>query len=291
MRTVVQAVISGIAQGSLLALLTFGLVLIYKATGVLNLAQGQFATLAAFFAVIYFIPAGIPLALVLILCIAAGAGLGLTTEQLIIRPLRGASQWTVVLATLASALFVGAVSGVLWGFDDHFFPYAFGTGVFRLGDYIITKQQLTIVLVTLALVGVSSWYFRSTRAGIAMRAIASNRVGAEIVGTRTATLQSASWMIGGALAGLTGFLAAPITDVAPGMMEVFILDALAAATLAGLGSLPGAVLGALLIGIASQFASLYIPAEFRDLLPLAVITLALLARPQGLTKVSAERAV
>lgn len=291
MRTVVQAVISGVATGSLLALLTFGLVLVYKATNVLNLAHGQIATLAAFVAAIYLTPNDVPLLLVLLVMLVAGAGIGLFTEQVVIRPLRRASLWTVVLATLAAGLVVQALCGLFWGYDEHFFPYAVGTGVFRFGDYIVTRQQALTVGVTLALVLLSTWFFRYTRTGVAMRAMASNRTGAEIVGTRTRLLQSGTWMIGGALAGLTGFLAAPVEFVAPGMMQTYILDALAAATLAGLGSLPGAVLGALVIGVASQFASLYVPSEFRDLLPLAIITLALLARPQGLTRSQAERAV
>jgi branched-chain amino acid transport system permease protein len=290
-RTAVQAIISGIAEGSLLALLTFGLVLVYKATNVLNLAHGQIATLAAFIAAIYLTPNDLPVLLVLVVMVMIGAAVGLLTEQAIIRPLRQASLWTVVLATLATGLVIQALTGVLWGYDEHFFPYAVGTGVLRLGDYVITRQQLLIVAVTAALVVASTWFFRRTRTGVAMRAMAGNRMGAEIVGTRTRLLQSSTWMIGGALAGLTGFLAAPAQFVAPGMMETYILDALAAATLAGLGSLPGAVLGALVIGIASQFASLYVPSEFRDLLPLAVITLALLARPQGITRSQAERAV
>jgi branched-chain amino acid transport system permease protein len=290
-RTAVQAIISGIAEGSLLALLTFGLVLVYKATNVLNLAHGQIATLAAFIAAIYLTPNDLPVLLVLLVMVAVGAGVGLLTEQAIIRPLRRASLWTLVLATLATGLVIQALTGVLWGYDEHFFPYAVGTGVLRFGDFVLTRQQLLIVAVTAGLVVVSTWFFRRTRTGVAMRAMAGNRMGAEIVGTRTRLLQSSTWMIGGALAGLTGFLAAPALFVAPGMMETYILDALAAATLAGLGSLPGAVLGALVIGIASQFASLYVPSEFRDLLPLAVITLALLARPQGITRSQAERAV
>jgi branched-chain amino acid transport system permease protein len=290
-RTAVQAIISGIAEGSLLALLTFGLVLVYKATNVLNLAHGQIATVAAFIAAIYLTPNDLPVLLVLLVMVAVGAGVGLLTEQAIIRPLRRASLWTLVLATLATGLVIQALTGVLWGYDEHFFPYAVGTGVLRFGDFVLTRQQLLIVAVTAGLVVVSTWFFRRTRTGVAMRAMAGNRMGAEIVGTRTRLLQSSTWMIGGALAGLTGFLAAPALFVAPGMMETYILDALAAATLAGLGSLPGAVLGALVIGIASQFASLYVPSEFRDLLPLAVITLALLARPQGITRSQAERAV
>lgn len=291
MRTVIQAIISGLAQGSLLALLTFGLVLVYKATNVLNLAHGQIATLAAFIAAIYLTPNDMPLLLVLVVMIAIGAAVGLLTEQVVIRPLGRASLWTVVLATLATGMVIQALTGLLWGYDEHFFPYAVGTGVIRFGEYVITNQQLLIVGVTAALVIASTWFFRRTRTGVAMRAMAGNRVGAEIVGTRTRLLQSATWMIGGALAGLVGFLAAPQQFVAPGMMETFILDALAAATLAGLGSLPGAVLGALVIGIAGQFSSLYVPSEFRDLLPLAVITVALLARPQGIAVRQAERAV
>jgi branched-chain amino acid transport system permease protein len=291
MRTAIQAVISGIAEGSLLALLTFGLVLVHKATNVLNLAHGQIATLTAFIAAIYLTPRDLPLILVLLLMLAFGAGVGLLTEQVVIRPLRRASLWTVVLATLATGLVVQAFTGLLWGYDEHFFPYALGTGVLRFGDYIVTRQQLVTVCTTAALVLVSTWFFRRTRTGVAMRAMASNRIGAEIVGARTRLLQSSTWLIGGALAGLTGFLAAPVQFVAPGMMETYILDALAAATLAGLTSLPGAVLAALVMGIASQFASLYVPSEFRELLPLAVITLGLLLRPHGLTRGQAERAV
>jgi branched-chain amino acid transport system permease protein len=291
MRTAIQAVISGIAEGSLLALLTFGLVLVHKATNVLNLAHGQIATLTAFIAAIYLTPRDLPLILVLLLMLAFGAGVGLLTEQVVIRPLRRASLWTVVLATLATGLVVQALTGLLWGYDEHFFPYALGTGVLRFGDYIVTRQQLVTVCTTAALVLVSTWFFRRTRTGVAMRAMASNRIGAEIVGARTRLLQSSTWLIGGALAGLTGFLAAPVQFVAPGMMETYILDALAAATLAGLSSLPGAVLAALVMGIASQFASLYVPSEFRELLPLAVITLGLLLRPHGLTRGQAERAV
>jgi branched-chain amino acid transport system permease protein len=286
----VQSVISGIGNGGVLALLTFGLVLVFKATDILNLAHAEIAMFAAFIGVVYLAP-NQPILVVLVAMLAVGGAMGLATEQLVVRPLKKADEWTVIVATLTVGLMLLGLAGLVWGYNDRFFPYVAGVGTVHFGSYLLTNQQVVTLGVVVALALTSAWFFKRTRVGVAMRGVASNPMAAELVGARVRALKSGTWIAGGVISGLAGFLAAPVRFVSPGMMEQFSLEALAAAVVAGLGSLPGAVLGAFLIGIVTEFANVYLPSEFRALAPLAVIFVALVARPQGLAGQAAERVV
>jgi branched-chain amino acid transport system permease protein len=279
------------ANGTVLAVFTFGLVLVLRATGILNLAYGEIAALTAMVAAVYLVPRGWPTALVLLAMMAVGTVLGVVTEQVVARPLRDAPVWTTVLATLAMGLLMRGTAGLIWSYTPRPFPYAMGHAIYRFGSYSITRQQLVMVAAAVVVLLGAGAFLKFTRAGVVIRAVAANRVGAEICGVRSRRARTAVWAAGGAIAGLAGFLIAPISFVAPDMMQRYMFLALAAAVVFGLESLWGAVLGGLLVGALQEIASRYVPVSFRELLPVTVIMVALLVRPGGLARQEVARAV
>ncbi|WP_405110549.1 branched-chain amino acid ABC transporter permease [Micromonospora sp. NBC_01405] len=282
METVLTAFVFGIANGSLLSLLTFGLVLVYRATGQLNLAHGMIGTIGALVVVEYGIT-DLPMPVILLVMCGVSALLALATQQIVLRPMRNSPVWSVVVATLAVAILLRTVANIVWGNTPRPFPTVLGREVFLIGPVPVSSQQaVTIVVTAVFLLGFAAFY-KFTRLGTALRAMAASRTGADIAGIPTGRLESLVWVIGGVFAGLTAFFGSPITFVTPGMLEPLLLLALAAAAIGGLTSLGGAVAGALMVGVANEFASLYIPSHFRASVPVLVIGLALLLRPQGLT--------
>lgn len=288
---VLSSIVGGAVNGGVLALLALGLALIHKSTGVLNLAQGSMATFAVFVSAVYLAPRDVPMVVMLLATIGIGGLVAVATDTFATGPLRSAPKWTLAIVTLAVALLLDNLVQEFWGQRDRVFPALFGKGVYRWGLVAVSRQQLVVLGATGMILLGTAWFFRRTRTGLAMRAVASNRVGAELVGIRVERVQRLAWFVGGGLAGVAGFLIAPITFVTPGMMESYLFRVVAVAILAGLDSLAGAVIGALLFGIAVELAPIWIEPEFRPIVPLVAVVVALAYRPTGLLSAGPAREI
>lgn len=278
-----QQVLSGTAVGCIYALVALGFVLIYKATEVVNFAQGELLMLGAFCAYTLVVILGLPYWLGLILTPLLMAGLGGALERTIIRPIIGQPVFAIVLVTVGVGLIarslVSQVPG--WGVDTHIMASPFTGRVLRLGSLTISYDQLAIIAITATLVIALFLFFNFTRLGMAMDATSQNQLAADYVGVPVQFMHSLIWALSAAVAALAGILLAPVIFVHVNM-GLIGLKAFPAAVLGGFASLPGAIAGGLIIGIVESLAGFYLAEGFKDISAYVVLLLALALRPQGL---------
>ena len=282
-----QAVISGIPIGCIYALVALGFVLIYKATEVVNFAQGELMMVGAFFAYSLVDLGGIPFVPGVLLALVASAAFGVLLNHLLLRPLIGSPSFTIVLATVALSTLLRAVAAMVpgWGAETHRLSNPATGQVVPLGKLVVSAEHLMVVVVTLLLVTLLYVFFSRTRIGVALRATSQNQLAAGYVGINVRRMFGLIWGISAAVAALAGVLLAPVAFVHVNMGRIG-LKAFPAAVLGGFGSFPGAMLGGLIIGVIEELAGLYLPEGFKNVAAYVVMIAVLMVRPQGLFGVS-----
>ncbi len=276
---VMQLAIIGLAQGSLYSLIAIGLVLIYKATEQINFAQGEFMMLGAFFGYQFIVLSGLPYWLGFILAIVVLGGIGYAYDSLVIRRLTGQPVFVVFILTLATGIMLRALAGIYWGFDSFSLP-SMVPGTMDLGGVIIGWDHVIAILAATLLSGVLYVFFRFTRIGIAMQALSLNQLGAFYMGMPVKRLTSSIWALAAMFGALAGLLLGPIALVST-QMGFIGFKAFAGAIVGGFGSIPGAVLGCLLIGVAEPFFDIAFP-TLKGVGAYVIMFTVLLVRPQGL---------
>ena len=278
---VLQLIISGISQGCVYGLIALGFVLIYKATEMVNFAQGDIMMLGAYVAITFISIWGWPFWWALLATALVMAAVGVVIERTLLRPMIGEPHFAVLMLTIGLGFVLRAVAGAIWGNEPRALPTPYVGEVLRLGETIIGYENLAIIIGT-ALLCLFLWlFFRFTRVGIAMQAAAQNQLAAFYVGIPVKRMFSLVWALSAAIAGIAGVLTAPVSLVDP-LIGFVGIKAFAAAIVGGFGSLPGAIIGGLLIGLVEQFAGLYLPPGFSDMSAYVLLLLMLLIRPQGL---------
>jgi branched-chain amino acid transport system permease protein len=284
-----QALTTGLADGSIYASLALALVLIYKATEVINFAQGEMAMFTTYIAyALYTHPHfGHKLsywpAFFVTLVIAFMFGVGL--QRVVIKPLEHASVLTVVMATIALLVILNGLAAWIWSPELKFFPSPFPTSTWVIGGVHISKQDTGVFGVTLACVVVLWLFFRFTTLGLAMRAGAVNPGAARLLGVRTSWLLALGWGFAAVLGAVSGMMSAPTNFLSPSMMQSVLIFAFAGAILGGLESPVGAVVGGLGLGVLLSMLGTYVHAVTPELrLPVALLILlvVLLVRPAGI---------
>lgn len=278
---VLQLLTSGISQGCVYGLIALGFVLIYKATEMVNFAQGDLMMLGAFIAYTFLNVLGLPPLVGLVATVAVMAVIGALIERVVLRPMIGEPLFAVLMITIGLGFVLRAVAGIVWGSEPKSIASPLAGGVLRIGDLTIGYQNLAIVGGTLALCLLLFGFFRFTRLGVAMQAASQNQLAAYYCGIPVKRVFSIVWALSAAIAAMAGMLVAPITLVDP-MMGFIGIKAFAAAIVGGFGSLQGAMAGGLLIGIVEQFAGLYLPTGFADTSAYVILLLMLFIRPEGL---------
>jgi len=276
-----QLIVNGLAIGSLYALTAFGIVLIYKTTEVITFAQGETAMFSTFiaFTLLTGLKLSFPLAFVLTLIFA---GLfGALIERVVLRRISTVTILNPVIVTVGLSLILLGVAGWIWGYEIRTFPAPVEGAPFRFGTVVLSQLNALILVVTLVLMVVLFAFFRYSLTGIAMRAVAQNRMAAQLMGISIDRINALGWGLGTALGAVTGMLIAPLNYLDPGMMGDVALKAFAAAVLGGLTSLPGAVVGGLLLGIIDSLVGFLVP-ELRTTIAFMLIVLVLVVRPSGL---------
>ncbi|HWJ33531.1 MAG TPA: branched-chain amino acid ABC transporter permease [Gaiellaceae bacterium] len=284
-----QALTTGLADGSIYASLALALVLIYKATEVINFAQGEMAMFTTYIAYALYthphfghtLPYWWMFAVTLALAFVFGVGL----QRVVIRPLERASVLTVVMATIALLVILQGAAEWIWSPELKFFPSPFPTSTWVVGGVHISKQDTGTFGVTLACVLVLWLFFRFTKLGLAMRAGAVNPAAARLLGVRTSWLLALGWGFAAVLGAVSGMMSAPTQFLSPTMMDAVLIFAFAGAILGGLESPVGAVAGGLGIGILLSMLGTYVHAvtpELRLPVALAILLVVLLVRPAGL---------
>ncbi|MEO6122288.1 MAG: branched-chain amino acid ABC transporter permease [Ilumatobacteraceae bacterium] len=273
---------AGISTGSIYALVALGFVTIYKATGVINFAQGDLATLGsylAFWAVSSLeLATGVAYALAIGLMFLVGVGL----ERITTAPLRGRSVHVVVIATLGAGMAIRAGLGIWQSSRPKRLPSPLGIRTVGLFGARIPYQSILIVAVTAMVVVALILLFERTQFGRQLRALATDTEAARLQGVMVGRMSMLSFGIAGALAGLAGVLFAPVVSVNLNLGFVAMLNGFAAAILGGFGRIGGVVVGALMIGVFEQMAAGYIAPQLREVYPFALMILVIAVRPQGL---------
>ena len=278
-----QLVISGIAQGCIYGLIALGFVLIYKATETVSFAQGDLMMLGAFAGLAGMTMLGFPFWLAVISAIGAMALLGLVTERLVIRPILGQPAFSIVMLTIGLG-YVGRglitmIPGI--GTETHTLPVPYKDQSWTLGGLVVSMEQTAVIVVTAVLCAALYALFKYSKLGLAMQASSQNQLAAYYMGIPVKRLNGLVWALAAAVAAIAGLLLAPITFVHANMGFIG-LKAFPAAVVGGFGSLPGAIVGGLVIGLVESFAGFYLPDGIKDVAAYVVVLIMLMVRPNGL---------
>jgi branched-chain amino acid transport system permease protein len=304
MAELLQQVVIGLSSGAIYGLLALALVIIHRATGVVNFAQGELAMLTTYIAW-QLVQEGVPYWVAFFTTIATAFVLGVALQRTVIRPLEGAPLLTIVIATLGLLLIFNGLANWLWSGEVRTFPPGrpFPRDTIDVGGVIVNVQDLGILAVTLGLVGVLAAFFRFTKLGLGLRAAALYPESSRLVGIRVGWMLAIGWGLAAALGAVSGlFAAAAFPPLEPTMMQPVLIYAFAAAVLGGIDSPVGAVVGGLSLGVFLNLVGTYsddlqdagLPIDLAGLrLPVAFvfILIVLLARPQGLFGRAAVREV
>ncbi len=284
MEKFLQYSLTGLSAGSLYALVALGIVLIYRSTRVLNFAHGDIATFATFVAFSLLSSRySFPVALAASLLAGAVVGVVFYLTVLVRAQREGANLLGMVILTLGLALILQGVVVYVWGAEPVSLPFPISdTKTYQLGGVVVS--QLSLATMAAGLVGSVLLYLlvQRTRLGLAMRATSENVMAAQTLGIPTRLVLGVSWGAASALGVIAGIFLAPALLLDPSFMLDPFLKGFAAAVLGGLNSLPGAVLGALILGVAESLTGAYLTIQFKNTLAFVVIIVVLLIRPEGL---------
>jgi branched-chain amino acid transport system permease protein len=280
-----QQVVSGLGSGAIYAALALALVLIHRATGVINFAQGEMAMFTTYVAWALITNHGWDYwpAFVGTLVIAFLLGVGIHT--VVIRPVERASVLTVVIMTIGLVLTFNGLASLIWSAEVRAFPSPFPNDTWQIGDVAISQQDVGTFAIVLALVTLLWAFFQFTKTGLALRASAVNPDASRLVGVRVGWMLAIGWGLAAALGAVSGMLAAPTLFLDPNMMQATLIYAFAAAVLGGIDSPFGAVVGGLMLGVGLNLIGTYVDfvgAGLRLPVALLIILVVLLVKPSGL---------
>ncbi|MBS0404873.1 MAG: branched-chain amino acid ABC transporter permease [Proteobacteria bacterium] len=279
----IQLVISGVAQGCIYGLIALGFVLIYKATETVSFAQGELMMLGAFLGLAGMSMLGFPFWLAVLASILAMGLFGVLLERVVIRPILGQPAFSIVMLTIGIGYVArGAITMIPGiGTETHTLPVPYKDQVWNLGALVLSAEQVVVIIVTGVLCMGLFAMFRYTRLGIAMQAASQNQLAAYYMGIPVKRLNGLVWGLAAAVAAIAGLLLAPITFVHANMGFIG-LKAFPAAVVGGFGSLPGAIVGGLVIGIVESLSGFYLPEGFKDIAAYIVVLIMLMVKPNGL---------
>jgi branched-chain amino acid transport system permease protein len=289
-----QLTINGLVVGSIYALVALGFVIIYKSSGILNFAQGEFLLLGAYVFWAMVETGHVPLAWALALTVVFSVLLGLAMERLVLRPMIGEPIISVIMVTLGLSSILRAIVFGIWGTDTRPFPSFFENEPIHFGPLPIARGYLFSVVAAGVLLAAFSLFFRYSRVGVAMRATAFSQQVAQSMGISVRRIFAVSWSIAAAVSALGGILLGTLRGGADASLAVLGLKALPVVILGGLDSVLGAVVGGLVIGVLENLSGGYLDPVFgggvKEVAPFAALVVILMVKPYGLFgKVRIER--
>jgi len=278
-----QLVISGLAVGSLYALVALGFVLIYKATDILNFAQGEAMMMGAFVCYVL-IGSGIPFLWAVVIAAGLAMVFGLLTERLVLRPMIGEPQFAVVMVTIGLSIFLRSISGIIFGHDNKVFPSPFSHVAINFKGLVLSHTHLWAMIVSGVMVLLFFVFFKYSRIGLSMRGVANDQDTAMLMGISVKRVFALTWGLSFAIGSIAGVFLANVMVLNIGLSLVAI-KAFPAVILGGLESIPGAIIGGLVIGLLETIVGGYLDQVLpgvKDLTAFVVLFLVLMVRPYGL---------
>ncbi len=283
MEEIIQLLVSGLAYGSIYALVALGFVLIYNSVGIVNFAQGEFVMVPSFISIVFLNFLGIGFIPSYILTIFVACFFGLIFQRVAYYPLRNRSFLPVVISTIGASILLQNTAQVIFGAQPLKPPNIFPAGdTFQLGTIRIVPQYFLILGVTLVLVIFQYFLFEKTTLGKRLQATAQDKQTAQLMGIRVNRMIAYTFIYSAILGSIAGILFSPLLLVSKGMGAGIALKAFSASIVGGFGSVPGAILGGLLLGIAEKFASRYISSAYEQGFAFIILIVVLLFWPQGL---------
>ena len=280
---VLQLIVSGLANGCVYGLIAMGFVLIYKATEAVNFAQGDFMMLGAFVCLgltnSQFL--GLPFWVSVPIAIVIMGVFGYVLDLVVLRRMFGQSQVAVVILTIALGFVLRFVAGLIWGHEPISLQTPMAGRYVRFGGLVLGLNEVMVILITVLLTLVLYYYFNRTKLGVAMQASSQNQLAAYYMGIPVKRVHSLIWALAGMVAAIAGILFASKGSIDPSI-GLLGIKAFAAAVIGGFGSLPGALLGGLIVGLIEPFASRYIAAGYSQIMPYLLLFLILVFRPHGI---------
>ena len=276
-----QQVLNGLTLGGIYSLVALGLTLVYGILQVPNFAHGAFYMAGAFVSFHLMNAFGVNYWLAMAGSAACVAALATLAERIVFHPLRHAGGLHPMIAAIGMLLFLEAGAQVIWGADFQRMqtPYS---GIIDIAGLTLPIQRALIIVGAFALMIALQLFLKKTVTGSTIIAMAQNRDGASLVGIDANKVAMLTFAISGALAAIAATLYAPINLVYPGMGNLVITKAFVIIILGGMGSVPGAIVGGLIIGFAESFGAFYISTDYKDIIAFALLVIILSIRPQGL---------
>ncbi len=281
----IQAIVNGIASGSVYAVLALSIALIFKTMGAVNFAAGSMGAVSAFLFYLFATKLGLGWILGVLLALAGAALLGALVERGIVRPIGGGGEsvlFRLVLATMGLDILLNSATQQVFGADSRSLGLPLPDGSIALGDVSVDAGRLVIVLIAVLGATGLALILRNTNLGVGLRAYAQDPLAAVLMGIPARTVSRWTWIMASILGGVAAILVASITVLSVGYLQPSFLQAITAAVLGGLASLPGAVAGGFVLGIAEALSDTYAPTGVTTVLPLAVVIVVLMIRPSGL---------
>lgn len=276
-----EQIINGLMMGSIYVLVALGMVLIYGVMHVVNFAHGVLFTLGGYLGHFFYHRVLDSYALAIVLAVLTLAIIGVLLERGVFRPLTGNLR-NQVIASLGLILFLENLVVALWGANALQWKVPSTEHLVQIGELRFSVHHLGIIVVTLALVCALGLFLKYTRFGTAIRATSQSQEAAIVVGIPVRTVQWSTFAMGCMLAGIGGALVGPLFLVFPQMGDVPLIKGLAGILLGGMGSVPGAVIGGMILGVTESVSTLFLPTDYRDSIAFMMMVAILLVRPQGL---------
>ncbi len=289
-----QLVMNGLVVGSIYALVALGFVIIYKSSSILNFAQGEFLMLGAYVCLAIMTSARVPFAAAFLLTLGFSVVLGLFLERAVLRPMIGEPVISVIMLTLGLSSILKAIVQGIWGTDTRPFPQVFPTEPVHLGPFPVSLGYLWSVGCVAVLLVLFSIFFKYTRAGVAMRAVAFSQQTALSMGISVKRIFALSWSIAAVVSAVGGILLGAVRGGVDGSLAFMGLKVVPVAILGGLDSVVGAIVGGLAIGVLENLSGGYLDPLFgggvKEVAPFVALVLILMVKPYGLFgKVKIER--
>ena len=277
-----QFFVSGLTTGSTYALIAIGFSIIHNATGIVNFAQGEFVMLGGMFMITFYSVLKIPWVVAFFLAVFCVAVIGLLLERGPIRHARSKEILVLVMITVGASIVIKGLSMLFWGKNPMTLPPFSGETPILFMGAAVMPQSIWIFGITILVVTALHYFFRRTMTGKAMRAVAASRRSAALTGIPVDRMIFLSFTLSGALGAVAGIILTPITTTSYDVGAMLALKGFSAAILGGYGSMPGAVVGGLLLGVLESLGAGLISSEYKDALAFLILLIVLFCRPSGI---------